>query len=90
VRERGENGQVFYELEEPPSQKERHKKRRIMDMCPMMSRAHFSKIISQRVRMDMCPRVSRTQLSTNSWIPCSKENGKRQKILKSEQWFLKI
>jgi hypothetical protein len=40
------------------------KKRRIMDMCPRVSRTHFSKIISERVIMDACPRVSRTQLST--------------------------
>jgi hypothetical protein len=35
-----------------------------MGMCPRVSRAHFSKIISERVIMDACPRVSRTQLST--------------------------
>jgi hypothetical protein len=28
--------------------RKRHKNRRIMDMCPRVSRAHFSKIISQR------------------------------------------
>jgi hypothetical protein len=61
---RGQNGQVFYGSEEPPSQKKGIKKRRIMDMCPRVSRAHFSKIISERVIMDACPRVSRTQLST--------------------------
>jgi hypothetical protein len=33
-----------------------------MDMCPRVSRAHFSEIISERVIMDACPRVSRTQL----------------------------
>jgi hypothetical protein len=55
---------VFYGSEEPPSQKKGIKKRRIMDMCPRVSRAHFSKIISERVIMDACPRVSRTQLST--------------------------
>jgi hypothetical protein len=65
VRERGENGQVFYGSEEPPSGK-RHKKRRIMDMCPRVSRAHFSKIISERVIMDACPRVSRTNSPQNS------------------------
>jgi hypothetical protein len=42
------------------------KKRRIMDMCPRVSRVHFSKIISERVIMDVCPRVSKTQLSTKS------------------------
>jgi hypothetical protein len=63
ARERGENGQVFYGSEGPPSQEKRHKKRRIMDMCPRVSRAHFSKEISQRVIMDVCSRVSRTQLS---------------------------
>jgi hypothetical protein len=46
---------VFYGSEETPSQK----KRRIMDMSPRVSRAHFSKIISERVIMDACPRVSR-------------------------------
>jgi hypothetical protein len=40
------------------------KRRRIMDMCPRVSRAHFSKKISERVIMDACPMVSRTQLST--------------------------
>jgi hypothetical protein len=45
----------------PPLRK-RHKKRKIMDMCPRVSRAHFSEIISERVIMDACPRVSRTQL----------------------------
>jgi hypothetical protein len=40
------------------------KERRIMDMCPRVSRAHFSKLISEKVIMDACPRVSRTQLST--------------------------
>jgi hypothetical protein len=64
VRERGENGQVFYGSEEPPSHKKGIKNRRIMDMCPRVSRAHFSKIISERVIMDACPRVSRTQLYT--------------------------
>jgi hypothetical protein len=48
----------------PPLRKKGIKKRRIMDMCPRVSRAHFSKIISERVIMDACPRVSRTQLST--------------------------
>jgi hypothetical protein len=33
-------------------------------MCPRVSRAHFSKIISERVIMAACLRVSRTQLST--------------------------
>jgi hypothetical protein len=27
----------------PPPSEKRHKKRRIMDMCPRVSRAHFSK-----------------------------------------------
>jgi hypothetical protein len=31
-----------------------------MDMCPRVSRAHFSKKISERVIMDVCLRVSRT------------------------------
>jgi hypothetical protein len=38
----------------PPSQKKGIKKRRIMDMCPRVSRAHFSKKISERVIMDAC------------------------------------
>jgi hypothetical protein len=48
----------------PPLSKKGIKKRIIMDMCPRVSRAHFSKIIGERVIMDACPRVSRTQLST--------------------------
>jgi hypothetical protein len=55
---------VFYRSEEPPLIKKGIKKRRIMDMCPRVSRAHFSKIICERAIMDVCPRVSRTQLST--------------------------
>jgi hypothetical protein len=56
---------VFYESEEPPLRKEKGiKKRRIMDMCPRVSRAHFCKKISERVIMDACLRVSVTQLST--------------------------
>jgi hypothetical protein len=50
--------------EEPSLSEKRHKKRRIIDACPRVSRAHLSKIISEIVIMDACPRVSRTQLST--------------------------
>jgi hypothetical protein len=58
-RGRGENGQVFYGSEEPPSQKKGIKKRRIMDMCLRVSRAPFSKIISERIIMDACERPIR-------------------------------
>jgi hypothetical protein len=47
-----------------PSLRKKRKKRRIMNMCPRVSRAHFSKLISERVILDACLRVSRTQLST--------------------------
>jgi hypothetical protein len=63
VRERRKWTSVLRVRRTPLSEK-RHKKRRIMDMCPRVSRAHFSKIISERVIMDACPRVGRTQLST--------------------------
>jgi hypothetical protein len=39
--------------------------------------------------MDVCPRVSRTPLHKIVGYLVLK-NGKRQKILKSEQWFLKF
>jgi hypothetical protein len=48
----------------PPLRKKVIKKRRIMDMCPRVSRVHLSKIKRERVIMDACPKVSRTQLST--------------------------
>jgi hypothetical protein len=48
----------------PLRKKNAYKRRRIMDMCLRMSRAHFSKKISEREIMDVSPRVSRTQLST--------------------------
>jgi hypothetical protein len=38
------------------------KKKRIMDMCLRVSRAHFSKLISERVIMDACPRMSNPTL----------------------------
>jgi hypothetical protein len=55
---------VFYGSEESPSQKKGIRKIRIMNMCLRVSRAHFSKKISERVIMETCLRVSRTQLST--------------------------
>jgi hypothetical protein len=63
VRERRKWTSVL-RVRRTPSQKKGIKKRRIMDMCPRVSRAHFSKIIIERVIMDECLRVSRTQLST--------------------------
>jgi hypothetical protein len=47
----------------PPSQKKGIKKRKIIDMCPRLCRAYFSKIKSERVIMDACPRVCRTQIT---------------------------
>jgi hypothetical protein len=39
---------VFCRSEEPPLRKKKKGiKKRIMDMCPRVSRAHFSKIISE-------------------------------------------
>jgi hypothetical protein len=54
VRERRKWTGVLRVRRTPPLSEKRHKKRRIMDMCPRVSRAHFSKKISERVIMDAC------------------------------------
>jgi hypothetical protein len=63
VRERRKWTSVLW-VKRTPFLEKGIKKKRIMDMCPMVSRAHFSKKLSERVIIDACPRVSRTKLST--------------------------
>jgi hypothetical protein len=57
VRERRKWTSVLWVRRTPLSEK-RHKKSRIMDMCPRVSSSHFSKIISEGVIMDVCLRLN--------------------------------
>jgi hypothetical protein len=47
VRERRKWTSVMQVRRTPSQKKEKRHKKRIMDMCPRVSRAHFSKIISE-------------------------------------------
>jgi hypothetical protein len=61
-----------------------------MDMCPRVSRAHFSKNKWESNNGCVSEGEYNPTLHKIARYPILKKDGKRQKILKSEQWFLKF